>query len=184
MVKFSENSIRVLESRYLIKNEEGKPTELPEDLFKRVAKAISAPSKDASKKENIFFNMMLNQEFMPNSPTLMNAGMPLGMLSACFVLPIGDSMEEIFDAVKFGAIIHKMGGGTGYSFSNLRPKNDFVQSTSGVSCFTGDQKVLTQRGLIEIQHIKENSDYAFTKNGKHRIIELFNNGLKKSSYYP
>ncbi|MFH2036730.1 MAG: ribonucleotide reductase N-terminal alpha domain-containing protein, partial [Candidatus Zixiibacteriota bacterium] len=114
----SENSLKVLERRYLKKDDEGKISETPVELFRRVAKAIALPEKKfgATPEEVIayegkFFNMMSSMEFMPNSPTLMNAGRPLGQLSACFVLPIDDSMESIFDAVKHTALIHKSGGG-------------------------------------------------------------------------
>ena len=133
MSKFNQNSLRVLEQRYLKKDETGKPTETPEDLFKRVATAVANPSKDCQSKAILFYDMMINGEFLPNSPCLMNAGREMGQLSACFVLPVDDSMESIFDAIKNAALVHKTGGGTGFSFSRLRPKNDFVQSTSGVS---------------------------------------------------
>ncbi|PIU24115.1 ribonucleoside-diphosphate reductase, adenosylcobalamin-dependent, partial [Candidatus Berkelbacteria bacterium CG08_land_8_20_14_0_20_39_8] len=137
--KISENSRMVLERRYLKKDDKGRPIETPKDMFMRVAKTIAAADKTYDKKANIdelakrFYQMMANFEFMPNSPTLMNAGRDLGQLSGCFVLPIGDSMEEIFDAVKYTALIHKSGGGTGFSFSKLRPSGDRVKSTSGVS---------------------------------------------------
>ncbi len=136
----SENATRVLEKRYLLKNEKGEIVETPEGLFRRVAKAISEAEKNypksphsVSELEEKFYEMMTNFYFLPNSPTLMNAGTPLGQLSACFVLPVGDSMEEIFEAIKKTAIIHKTGGGTGFSFSRLRPKNDIVKSTGGVA---------------------------------------------------
>lgn len=137
--EISENSLTVLERRYLKKDSQGKVIETPRDLFMRVATTIASADLRYDKKANTdalakrFYNMMANFEFMPNSPTLMNAGRDLGQLSGCFVLPIGDSMEEIFEAIKYTALIHKSGGGTGFSFSKLRPSGDRVKSTSGVS---------------------------------------------------
>lgn len=135
----SKNAVTVLERRYLKKDANGKPTEKPEDLFKRVAKAIAEADKefdvdaDIKATQDIFYDMMYHLKFMPNSPTLMNAGRPLGQLSACFVLPVADSMEDIFDALKNAALIHKSGGGTGFSFSRLRPAGASVNSTGGVA---------------------------------------------------
>lgn len=138
-MKISKNAEMVLERRYLIKNEKGEPVETVEGLFRRVASAIAEADAhfdekaDVKKSERIFYDMMTNLEFLPNSPTLMNAGRPLGQLSACFVLPVEDSMEGIFETIKQAALIHKSGGGTGFSFSRLRPAGSTVNSTGGVA---------------------------------------------------
>ncbi|MDR0330275.1 MAG: vitamin B12-dependent ribonucleotide reductase [Chitinispirillales bacterium] len=135
----SANARVVLEKRYLIKDDNGNVAEAPEDLFFRVAENIASAEKRFGEdaKADVwterFYNMMVDLEFLPNSPTLMNAGRELQQLSACFVLPVGDSMEEIFTSVKNTALIHKSGGGTGFSFSHIRPKNDRVKSTKGIS---------------------------------------------------
>ncbi|MEE8540180.1 MAG: vitamin B12-dependent ribonucleotide reductase [Desulfobacterales bacterium] len=138
-VSISSNAEIVMQKRYLKKDRKGKIIETIPALFTRVAKAIAAadtvfdPTADIAKTEKKFANLLKNLWFLPNSPTLMNAGRRLGQLAACFVLPVEDSMEGIFDTLKHTAMIHKSGGGTGFSFSRIRPENDVVLSTAGVS---------------------------------------------------
>jgi ribonucleoside-diphosphate reductase alpha chain len=138
------NALTVLERRYLVKDDQGKPVERPEDLFWRVARTIATPDKTygASNRAveslaETFYELMATRVWMPNSPTLMNAGRPLGQLSACFVLPVEDALSNgrsgIYDTLRAMALVHQSGGGTGFSFSRLRPKNDVVRSTMGVA---------------------------------------------------
>jgi len=138
-LKLSQNARTVLERRYLRKDLQGKLTETPEEMFRRVARHIAKAEKTygdgnrVEEMEEVFHDMMTQFKFLPNSPTLMNAGRRLGQLAACFVLPVEDSMEGIFDALKSAALIHKSGGGTGFAFSRLRPKNSKVGTTGGVA---------------------------------------------------
>ena len=138
-MEISENGRLVLETRYLKKDSEGKPTESPDGLFKRVACHIASAELGYDTADRVpevaeaFYRIMRTMEFLPNSPTLMNAGSDRAQLSACFVLPVEDSLESVFEAVKSMALIHKSGGGTGFSFSRIRPKGDRVRTTQGAA---------------------------------------------------
>lgn len=139
-LELAPNAVTVLQSRYLKKDPSGACTEQPEDMFDRVAQTVAgvekqygADHKTIEKWNTVFYNLMASKQFMPNSPTLMNAGRDMGMLSACFVLPVRDSIDEIFESIKHTALIQKAGGGTGFAFDELRPTGDFIRSSGGTT---------------------------------------------------
>jgi ribonucleoside-diphosphate reductase alpha chain len=138
-LQLTSNALTVLSRRYLKKDDQGTVVETPEVLFQRVARNIAqadlryAGNAAVQRSEDEFYGILSRLEFLPNSPTLMNAGRPLQQLAACFVLPVEDSLESIFESVKNTALIHQSGGGTGFSFSRLRPRDDAVQTTGGAA---------------------------------------------------
>jgi ribonucleoside-diphosphate reductase alpha chain len=210
-LKLSVNAIQVLKRRYLLRDETGEIKETPRQMFERVAKAVALVDEDygedAAQAEETFFNLLSNLEFLPNSPTLMNAGTPIGQLSACFVIPVEDSLEGIFEAVKNMAIIQKSGGGTGFSFSHLRPAGDMVKSTMGIASgpvsfmrvFDVTTDVIKQggkrrganMGILHVQHpdifefitAKREKGNLANFNISVAVTDRFMEAVKKDDYY-
>jgi ribonucleoside-diphosphate reductase alpha chain len=213
-LKLSVNAIQVLRARYLLKDANNQIKETPSQLFNRVAKAVAEADKiygkksDSKKSQEEFARLMTELKFLPNSPTLMNAGTEIGQLSACFVLPVPDSIEGIFNGLKNMAIIHKSGGGTGFSFSHLRPKGDQVKTTAGVASgpvsfmriYDTATEVIKQggrrrganMGILRIDHpdiidfitAKETENSLSNFNISVAITDNFMKALSKNSYYP
>ncbi len=189
MEELTCNAIQILKDRYLLKNKEGKSTETPEQMFRRVARFVASGEDNDSKVwEAHFFEVMSKLHFLPNSPTLMNAGLPKGQLSACFALPIEDSLEAIFTTLKDAALIHQSGGGTGFNFSKLRPKDDLVTSSGGTSSGPvafmkiydeateyvkqGGKRRGANMGILNVNH-PDIEEFITCKSG-HRAISNFN----------
>ena len=212
--RLSENALKVLKKRYLKKNSQGKVIENPSGMFHRVANHVAQsenrfrkgkPAEDTAAE---FYEMMAGLEFLPNSPTIMNAGKDLGQLSACFVIPIEDSLDSIFQAVKNTAIIHQTGGGTGFSFSNLRPKDDRVSSTGGIASgpvsfmkvFNTGTEVIKQggtrrganMGVLRVDHpdilefiwAKDNPQELVNFNISVAVTDKFMKAVKQDRSYP
>ncbi len=148
--ELTSNALQVLNARYLQRNQQGQIVETPEQLFRRVARSLGQAEMPfggqaaAHDWETRFYDLLGRLDFLPNSPTLMNAGTAQGQLSACFVLPVGDSMAEIFDSLKLAALIQQSGGGTGFSFSRLRPKDDYVSRVKAAGC-----RVISSANTVE-----------------------------------
>jgi len=212
--RLSENALKVLKKRYLKKNSQGKVIENPSGMFHRVANHVAQSEnrfrkgKSAEDTAAEFYEMMAGLEFLPNSPTIMNAGKDLGQLSACFVIPIEDSLDSIFQAVKNTAIIHQTGGGTGFSFSNLRPKDDRVSSTGGIASgpvsfmkvFNTGTEVIKQggtrrganMGVLRVDHpdilefiwAKDNPQELVNFNISVAVTDKFMKAVKQDRSYP
>ena len=188
MSNLSNNAMQILKNRYLLKNNEGNLIETPNTLFMRVAKFVSSCEEEPEFYEKQFYTILSELKFLPNSPTLMNAGCKNGQLSACFVLPISDSLDSVFTTLKNTALVHQSGGGTGYNFSNLRPKDDVVSSTSATSSGPiafmkvydaateyvkqGGKRRGANMGILNVNH-PDIESFVLSKSSK-KVIENFN----------
>ncbi len=211
--EFGLNTLQVLQRRYLLRDEKGQIIESPTQLFRRVAKAIAQAELNYEQNTNIdkiedeFFEMMSNLEFLPNTPTLMNAGTKMGQLAACFVVPVEDSLSGIFEAAKSTALIHQTGGGTGFSFSKLRPQGDFVKSVDGrssgpiafMTIFDKTTEVIKQggkrrganMGILSVEHpdildfiqCKSKEGFLSNFNISVAVTDNFMNAVKKNQNY-
>src|SRR4030065_874979 len=210
-MQLTENALTVLRARYLLRNEQGNIVEIPEELFKRVARAIASVETlyrgNPEEWETKFYDAMSNLLFLPNTPTLINAGKEIGQLAACFVLPVDDSMKSIFDSLKNAALILQSGGGTGFSFSKLRPRADIVKSTGGIASgpvsfmriYNTATEVIKQGGarrganmgilrvdhpdIIEFIKIKRHAEEFANFNISVAVTDVFMEALKNNSEY-
>ncbi|HEX8948996.1 MAG TPA: adenosylcobalamin-dependent ribonucleoside-diphosphate reductase [Dissulfurispiraceae bacterium] len=211
-MELSENALQVLTARYLLKDEKGRVRETPEELFRRVARSIaSAEGLHGGKEaywEERFYDLLASLRFLPNSPTLMNAGKPMGQLAACFVLPVEDSMKSIFGTLRNAALVLQSGGGTGFSFSHLRPRSDIVRSTGGVASgpvsfiriYNTATEVIKQGGarrganmgilrvdhpdILEFIRIKRDNRELANFNVSVSVTDAFMDALKRGEEYP
>lgn len=211
IMELTENALKVLQARYLLKDEHGKVIETPDDMFRRVASTVASAEKlyggYPSLWEERFYEIMSHLKFLPNSPALMNAGKDIGQLAACFVLPVDDSMQSIFDTLKNAALILQSGGGTGFSFSRLRPRTDVVRSTGGIASgpvsfmkiYNTATEVIKQggarrganMGILRVDHpdildfikIKRNERELTNFNISVAVTDAFMNALKEDAEY-
>jgi ribonucleoside-diphosphate reductase alpha chain len=210
-MKLTKNALKVLKTRYLLRDEKGSVTETPEEMFNRVAGAVASAEKlyggDPGEWESKFYDAMSSLLFLPNTPTLINAGKDLGQLAACFVLPVDDSMKSIFNSLKDAALILQSGGGTGFSFSKLRPRSDVVKSTGGIASgpvsfmriYNTATEVIKQggarrganMGILRIDHpdilefikIKRHEEELLNFNISISVTDAFMKSLRKNATY-